>query len=67
MNDLAQRAKLFWNRNGATILTCVGAAGTVVTAVMAAKATPKALALAEKAKEEKLEYIFKKELLPRNA
>lgn len=42
-----------------TILTCVGAAGVIVTAVMAVKATPKALALLEQAEGEKGEQLTK--------
>lgn len=51
--------RLFIKRNASTILTCVGAAGVVATAVMAAKETPKALTLLENAKEEKGEDLTK--------
>lgn len=61
MNKLFTQAKLFVNRNSATILTCVGGAGVVATAVMAAKATPKALHLLKKAEEEKGEELTKLE------
>lgn len=47
----------FLKRNASTILTCVGAVGVVATSVMAVKATPKALILLEKAKEEKGEDL----------
>ena len=50
-------SKLFFKRNGSTILTCVGAAGVVATAVTAVKETPKAIALLEQAKEEKGEEL----------
>jgi hypothetical protein len=53
MNNLLRSSKLFLNRNSSTILTCVGGVGVVVTAVLTAKATPKALKLVEEAKEEK--------------
>lgn len=59
IEKIMHSAKRFVDRNGATILTCVGAAGTVGTAVMAAKATPKALVLVENAKEEKGEELTK--------
>ena len=59
MNNLLHQAKTFISRNAPTILTCVGGAGVVVTAVMAAKATPKALSLIEHAKEEKGEELTK--------
>lgn len=41
------------HKHSPTILTCLGAAGVIGTAVMAVKATPKALALLEQAEEEK--------------
>ena len=53
--------KDFLKRNSSTILTCVGAAGVVVTTVLAVKATPKALTLIEKAKDEKGEDLTKLE------
>lgn len=40
-----------------TILTCMGAIGTVATAIFTAQATPKALNLLEEAKEEKGEEL----------
>ena len=43
--------------SASTILTCIGAIGVVATAVLAAKETPKALALVEKAEEEKGEEL----------
>lgn len=45
-------AKLFLKKNSSTILTCVGAAGVIATAVSAVKATPKALNLIEDRKKE---------------
>ena len=53
MNKLVNRSRTFLKRNGSTILTCVGGAGVIATTVLAVKATPKALALLEEAKEEK--------------
>jgi hypothetical protein len=61
MNNLLQHSQLFLKRNAATILTSIGGVGVVVTSVMAVKATPKALASIEKAKEEKGEELTKME------
>lgn len=49
----------FIKRNASTILTVVGAAGVVSTAVMAVKETPKALTLLEDAKKDKGEDLTK--------
>lgn len=49
--------KMFLKQNSSTILTCVGAVGVIATAVSAAKETPKALKLLEKAREEKGEEL----------
>ena len=56
-------AKLFFKKNGSTILTCIGGMGVVATAVMTAKATPKAMKLIEEAKEEKGEELTKWEMV----
>lgn len=61
MNNLLNYSKLFVKRNASTIMTCVGAAGVVVTSVMAVKATPKALERIKQAKEEKGEDLTKYE------
>lgn len=61
MNGLLGKSQLFLKRNSATILTCVGAAGVIATTVTAVKATPKAMMLLEKAKEEKGEELTKLE------
>ena len=45
--------KHFWHRNTSTILTSLGGVGVVATAVLAVKATPKAMRLIDKAEEEK--------------
>ncbi len=57
MNNLLRSTQMFFKRNGSTILTCVGSAGVVTTAVMAVKATPKAWTRLELAKEEKGEDL----------
>lgn len=57
------KAALFLKRNSSTILTCVGAIGVVLTAVSAVGATPKALKLLDKAKEEKGEDLTKLEVV----
>ena len=63
MNNLLNHAKVFWKRNGSTVLTCVGGVGVVATSVMAVKATPKALYLLEEAKKEKGEELTKTETI----
>ena len=63
MNKLLRSSKLFLKRNSSTILTVVGATGVIATSVMAVKATPKALAMIEKAKEEKGEDLTKLETI----
>ena len=45
--------QLFLRRNSSTILTCAGGVGVVATAVLTAKATPKAMRLLEEARNEK--------------
>ena len=47
----------FIKRNAPTILTSLGAAGVVVTTMLAVKATPKALSLLEESEEEKGEEL----------
>lgn len=61
MNSLLNKSQVFLKRNSATILTCVGAVGVIATSVTAVKATPKAVTLLEKAKEEKGEELSKLE------
>ena len=56
-NTLRKAGKLI-QRKAPVILSTVGAAGVVGTAVLAAKATPKALILLEQAKEEKNEELM---------
>lgn len=57
MNKLLVATDRFLKRNSSTILTVIGAVGVVGTAVLAAKATPKALTLLEDAREEKGEDL----------
>lgn len=61
MNNLLSQSKLFWKRHGSTVLTCVGSVGAVATAVMSAKATPKARKLLEEARKEKGKELTKTE------
>lgn len=42
MRNMVQSSKVFFKKNGATILTCVGAVGVVTTSVMTGKAAIKA-------------------------
>lgn len=42
---LIPKAEKYFKKHASTILTCIGAAGVVATAVLTAKATPKALTL----------------------
>lgn len=61
--NLINSSKLFLRRNSPTILTFLGAAGVVATSIAAVKATPKAMALLEKTKEEKGEELTKLEMI----
>lgn len=51
------------NHNTSTILTCIGGVGVVITSVLAVKATPKALKVIEKAREEKGEELTKSDIV----
>lgn len=53
VTKVVQRSVLYLKRRSPTILTCIGTIGVVATAVMAVKATPKALDILEDAKEAK--------------
>lgn len=55
--------KMFWKKNGSTILTVAGAIGVAGTTVLAVKATPKAMRLLEEAKEQKGEKLTKVETI----
>ena len=57
MNSLLQSSKKFIERNGSTILTCIGGVGVVATTVLAVKATPKAIELLEQTEVEKDEPL----------
>lgn len=59
MNGLIDKSKMFLKQKSPTILTCVGAAGVVATAVSAAKSTPKALLLVTEAEKEKQKPLTK--------
>ena len=61
--NLLNSSKLFLRRNSPTILTFLGAAGVVATSIAAVKATPKAMVLLEKTKEEKGEELTKLEIV----
>lgn len=53
VQKLSYKSRVFFKKNGPTILTCVGAVGVVATAVTAVKATPKVLSLLEAQEAEK--------------
>lgn len=57
MGNLLNHSKVFLSRNASAILTVMGSVGVIGTAVFAAKATPKAIALVEEAQEEKGEKL----------
>ena len=63
MNKVLSRTKGFLDRNASTILTCVAGVGVVGTTVMAVKATPKAMANIEQARQEKGEELTKLEVV----
>ena len=57
MNKFLSSSKRFFKKNGSTILTVVGGVGVIGTAVLAAKATPKAMLLLNSAENEKGEEL----------
>jgi len=59
MSKLLNKSQAFVKRNSSTILTCVGAAGVIATTVTAVKATPKAILLLERAREDKGDELTK--------
>ena len=61
MNKLLSKTGCFFKKNVATILTGIGTAGVVITAVSAIKATPKALYSIEEAEKEKGDKLSNKE------
>lgn len=60
---ILQQTALYLKHQSPTILTCIGAAGVVLTAVTAAKATPKVICLLNEAEVEKREKLTKVETL----
>lgn len=63
LRGLVQKAQPFVKKHASTILTCMGAAGVVATAITAAKATPVAMELLDEAKAEKGAVLTKTETL----
>ena len=63
LDNICYKTKLYLKNNSATILSGIGAIGVVTTAVMAVKATPKALILLDEAKEEKKDELTKLETI----
>ena len=63
MEGLLHKSTSYLRRSSPTILTCVSAVGVVATAVMAVKATPKAIILLEEAKDDKGEDLTKLEIV----
>lgn len=61
LTDVCRKSKLFLKENSAGILSVVGSVGVISTAVMAGKATPKALKLIEEVEDEKGEKLSKLE------
>ena len=61
MNCVGRKLKSGFRRASPTILTCIGAAGVIATAVISAKATPKALILLKQAEQDKEEKLTKLE------
>lgn len=57
MGKLLSHSKLFLNRNASTILTVIGGAGVLATAVLAVRETPKAMRNVQEATEEKGEEL----------
>ena len=57
LQKLVYKSASFVKHNSSTILTCIGAVGVATTAITAVQATPKALKLLEKAKEDKGEDL----------
>lgn len=63
LQDLADSSVVYFKKHSATILTCIGTVGVVVTSVMTAKATVKAMELINEAECEKKEELTKKEIV----
>lgn len=63
LHKLCYRSGLYLKHHSSTILTCMGVAGVVGTAIMVAKASPKANKLLDKATYEKGEELTKAEII----
>lgn len=63
MNKIKAHLYRELKRNGSTILSCIAGIGVISTAVLAAKATPKALELIDQAEYEKGEKLTKLETI----
>lgn len=63
MEGLLHKSTSYLRRSSPTILTCASAVGVVATAVMAVRATPKAIILLEEAKDDKGEDLTKLEIV----
>lgn len=63
MKGLIPKTQMFLKKHSPTILTCVGAAGVIATAVTAVAATPKAMALLKDKESEKGEKLTKLEVV----
>lgn len=63
MSKVSQHSTSFLSRNSSTILTVLGGIGVIATAVLAAKASPKAAALIESKEEDKGEELTKWEVV----
>ena len=63
MKGLVRSSQLYLKRNGSTILTVVGGVGVVTTTVLGIKATPKALSILDKTKQEKGKDLTKLETI----
>lgn len=61
MNNLLRQSGIFLQRNSSTILSVIGGVGVVATAILAVKATPKAMTHIALAEEEKGEELTKLE------
>lgn len=63
MNKFLSGSKLFLERHSSTILTCIGAVGVAATAILAVKATPKAMDIIKEVEEDKGEKLTKMEIV----
>lgn len=63
MNNSISKFKRFFKHHSATILTCLGGIGVVSTAIMTAKATPKAMEILRQSEAEKGEQLTSWEVI----